>query len=137
METQAKRKVNLEKVSQAKMQEADKLFTAKNYPGAIIKYKEVVEANPDYAPALNKLASSFQHTGAEEQATMILKRIVQLNPNNDKAYAQIARLQAKKGNTQNAIFGYKKAISINSEQPDWVFIGLGRALRSLQQANAN
>jgi len=137
METKAKMKVDLEKASQAKMQEADKNFTAKNYPEAIIKYKEVVEVNPNYIPALNKLASSFQQTDAEEQATMILKRVVKLNPSNDRAYAKIARLQAKKGEIQNAIFGYKKAISINYDQPDWVFIGLGRALRLLKQSDAN
>lgn len=137
METEVKRKVDLNQVSQTRMQQADDLFEAKNYAEAIKKYKEVVSTNPDYIPALNKLASSLQQTNAEEQATKVLKRIIRLNPDNSRVYARVAKLEAKKGDLQNAIIGYKKAISINHEQPDWVFIGLGKALRSLKQAEVS
>ncbi|MEM9276095.1 MAG: tetratricopeptide repeat protein, partial [Cyanobacteria bacterium P01_F01_bin.143] len=88
-----------------------------------------------YIPALNKLASSYRRSNNVEQAITFLERITQLNPNNDKAHAKLARIQANKGDMEKAVIGYKKAISINQEQPDWAFIGLGKALRSLQKSS--
>ena len=122
-------KTQLQDVSKTQLQEADQLLEQGAYSEAINKYKEVIQANPEHIPALQKLAKGYSQNNSEEQAIKVYERIIDLNPNRNKVYANLARLQAKQGNYVSAISNFKKAISFKYDQPDWVFIGLADALK--------
>jgi tetratricopeptide (TPR) repeat protein len=129
--------VKLPEIDQVEFDEAEKLFEIGNYSQAIIKYKNVIEANAEYYPALNKLAQSYEKNSNKEQATVVYKRIIELNPNRHKSIAKLSKILAEYGDTKNAIAGFKKVISIEPDQPDWVFITLGNELKKKKQANNN
>lgn len=111
------------------LNEANQLSKAENYSAAIDKYKEVLTINPEYIPALFKLAISYLKHNSYERAIFAYERIVELNPQQDEAYARLAKTQATLGNTDLAIANFKKAINLNIHQPDWVFIQLGKMLQ--------
>ncbi|MDJ0650811.1 MAG: tetratricopeptide repeat protein [Xenococcaceae cyanobacterium MO_188.B19] len=127
-------KTQLQDVSKTQLQEADQLLEQGAYTEAINKYKEVIQANPEYIPALQKLANGYIQNKAEQQAMSVYERIIELNPKLDKPYAKLARLQAKKGDYTSAIATFKKAINLKSDQPDWVFTGLGDALKKSKKS---
>ena len=132
--------VKMEESYKTMLEAADNLLEAKNYSQAIVEYKKVIQANPEYIPALNKLARAYRESGAEnaeEQAISIYKHIVEINPKQEKTLTKLARLQAKHGDYQSAIAAFKKAIVLNPDQPDWVFTTLGSSIRKLKQAESN
>ena len=136
MVAQAERKAKISEVSKAKLSEGDNFFAMADYNQAINKYKEVVKDNPEYIPALNKLATCCIRLNAEDQAIAVFKRIIEVNPNRQMAHAKLARLLAKTGATTEAISEYKNAISLEADLPDWVFIGLGKALQQSKKAQS-
>lgn len=111
------------------LDEADRLFESGHYPEAINKYKEIIKTNPEYIPALFKLALSYNKINESDREIAVYERILELKPNRDKALAKLARLQASQNDYDSAIANFKKAISLNQNQPDWVFISLGNALK--------
>ncbi len=127
-------KTQLQDVSKIQLQEAEQLLEKGEYAQAANKYKEIIQANPEYVPALQKLASIYAKNNSEAQAMSIYQRIIALNPKLDKPYAKLARLQAKKGDYNSAITQFKKAISLKADQPDWVFTGLGDALKKSKKS---
>ena len=134
MTAQLQNKTKLSDSSKQNLSEGDKFFDAGEYALAIGKYKEVVQENPEYIAVLNKLAASCIKMNAEDQAMTVFKRIIEINPNNQVAHAKLARLLAKHGSTQEAVKEYKSAISLEVDQPDWVYIGLGKALQQSKKA---
>lgn len=134
MAVQLGNKTKLSDSSKQNISEGDKFFDAGEYARAIGKYKEVVQENPEYIAALNKLATSCIKMNAEDQAITVFKRIIEINPNNQVAHAKLARLLTKNGSIQEAVKEYKSAISLEADQPDWVFIGLGKALQQSKKA---
>ena len=127
-------KTKLQDVPKTQLEEADQLLEQGAYTKAINKYKEVIQANPEYVPALQKLANGYIQNNAEAQAMSVYERIIELNPKLDKPYAKLARLQVKKGDYNSAIPKFKKAISLKPDQPDWVFTDLGKALKKSKKS---
>lgn len=117
---------------QLKLKEAERLLGSGNNTQGIIKYQEILQARPQYILVLYKLALAYSKDNAEDKAKNIYQRIIELNPDQDRAYAKLANLQVKENDYNNAIANFKKAISIKHNQPDWVFIGLGKALEKTQ-----
>ena len=135
MVAQAERKAKISEVSKAKLSEGDNFFAMADYNQAINKYKEVIKENPEHTPALNKLATCCIKTNADDQAIAVFKRIIDIEPNRQMAHAKLARLLYKKGAMKEAIAEYKNAINLDVDQPDWVFIGLGKALSYIRREN--
>lgn len=126
--------------AELKLQEGNKFFDAGDYIKAMDLYKEIIKENPEYISALNKLAESYIKVNADEKAAIVFKRITEIKPNKDATYRRLGKLFLKQGRNLEASQQYKKAISINSDQPDSVFIGLGKALNYIRReklANAN
>ncbi len=137
MATQLENKSQLTEDAQQRLNEGDSFFAAADYSQAINKYKEVIQSNSEYIPALNKLATCCIKMEAEDKAIAVFKRIIDINPNRAMPHAKLARLLSKKDSDEEAIAEYKKALSLDLEQPDWVFMGLGRAIRKLKQAQSS
>ena len=136
MTTELKSKTGLSEDLQLKLDEADRLLESEDYVQASNKYKEVIKAESECVPALNKLAVCCTRVNAEDDAIAVLRRIVEIRPNNSLFHAKLARLLLKKEAFSEAVKEYKSAIGLNLEQPDWVFIGLGRAMQKLKKAQS-
>ena len=60
-----------------------------------------------------------------EKASMLLKRIERLEPNNDEVFIQKATISSKKGNHKEAIEFLKKALKYTNEKVDvWSLLGM-------------
>jgi tetratricopeptide (TPR) repeat protein len=127
--------VQLPEATQAQMTEAEQLFKEGKYAEAISKYDAIVQQNPEYVPALSKLARSYDKMGAADRAIATYQKILSLKPNKAKTQARMAKLMSKQGNAAGAIEAYKKAISLNSEQPDWVYKGLASLMKKSKKEN--
>ena len=124
---------NLDTETQKIMDEGNKLYEEQQYSEAMKKYTEVLQNNSEYIPTLNRIAMSYEKINEHEQAITIYKRIITLKPNNSVAQAKLARVLARQGNRQESIEIYKQAIKLRSDQPVWVYIGLGDALKENKQ----
>jgi tetratricopeptide (TPR) repeat protein len=127
--------VELPAATQAQMTEAEQLFKDGKYAEAVSKYDAIVQQNPEYVPALSKLARSYDKIGSADRAIATYQKILSLKPNKAKTQAKMAKLMAKQGNADGAIEAYKKAISLNSEQPDWVYKGLASLMKKSKKEN--
>ena len=62
---------------------------------------------------------------ALEKASLLLKRIERLEPNNDEVFIQKATISSKKGNHKEAISFLKKALSYTNDKVDvWSLMGM-------------
>ena len=135
MTTELKQKSAINEQAKIKLHEANNFFDSGDYMTAIDRYKEIIRENPEYISALNKLAESYIKVNDEDKAAMVFKRITEIKPNKDSTYRRLGKLMLKQGKNLEASQQYKKAISINPEQPDFVFIGLGKALNHIRREN--
>lgn len=121
--------IKLDADTQALMKEGNQLYEAQQYIEALKKYTEVLKNNSEYIPAINKTAMSYENINDLEQAIFSYKRVADLKPQHSMTYAKLARLMAKKGELQETIEIYKKAVKLQVKQPAWVYTGLGDALK--------
>lgn len=60
-----------------------------------------------------------------DKATSLLKKIEIIEPNNDEVYIQKATINSKKGNHQEAIDNFKKALTFTDDKADiWSLLGM-------------
>ncbi|MBR8827310.1 MAG: tetratricopeptide repeat protein [Gomphosphaeria aponina SAG 52.96 = DSM 107014] len=87
----------------------------KRWDEAIMVYKKVEKINPDLG---KKLTSELQYAKLKQQS----------KKQDDPAwYLNLGKLELEKGNLEEGIANYQKAIEINPEQPAWVYKNLGDA----------
>ena len=108
--------------------ESKRLFNENQYQETITKCEEIIKLYPKNIAAHWRLAISLDRTNNKQQAIEVLEQIIKLDSNIDLAYAVLAKIKDKLGDRQAAILEYKKAINLNPNQPDWVFIELGKAI---------
>ena len=106
----------------------EKLKTEVHIIEEIQKYKEILLANPNQLFALKHLAKIYEELKKYDLAIFFYKRIVQLEPANSSVYLQLAHLMKIQGNFQEAVTYYHQTIKHTSEQPPWVYVGLGVSL---------
>lgn len=60
-----------------------------------------------------------------DKATLLLKKIERLEPNNDEVFIQKATIQSKTGNHEEAIINLKKALTFSEDKVDvWSLMGM-------------
>ncbi len=74
----------------------------------------LLQQNPDNEDALLLAGEIQQHQGNNEKAILLYKRIIELNPFNEKVYEQLALLYAHEQQWKKAIEVLDEAIDINA-----------------------
>ncbi|MGK7899521.1 MAG: Stf0 family sulfotransferase, partial [Xenococcus sp. (in: cyanobacteria)] len=104
-----------------------------NIEKAISAYEKALELDSDSISALNGLGEIYENRKEITQASSYYQRIVKLLPNDNSAYLKLASLLFRQDNFKRAIENYNKALEIKTDQPAWVYIGLGDALNRNNQ----
>ena len=120
-------RVNLKKGNQLKQES--------KIDEAIVQYLEALQLNPNCIPALNQLTVIYSDRKEFDKSISCHQRIVNLQPDNYKAYARLARILLIQNHVEEAIVNLSKAINLHSEQPAWVYTCLGDALKKNGQVN--
>ena len=100
---------------------------------AIAATEQVIQIYPDYVPAHFQLAEIYESSKKFDRAFIHYQYIVQIDPHNDSALAKLASVMMKQGDILRAISTYQQAIIKKSQQPAWVYGGLGKALSQNEQ----
>ncbi len=90
--------------------------------------KRWAERNPESAEPRIELARLYEEFGEEDTAKRYLEEAVQMDVNNARAWAALARIRERAGDTQQALVDYQRAYSIDNMQP-----GVAAKIASLQQ----
>jgi tetratricopeptide (TPR) repeat protein len=112
------------------LDEARQLELDEKPDNAIEKYTKVLVINSNCIQALDALGLIYELREKFEQAIAYRKRVIELKPQSNLAYAKLARVMMKFKKIEKAIVLYNKAISLKSKKKllPWVYKGLGDAL---------
>ena len=109
------KQVDIEFLANQLFEEGNKLYYAKNYQGAIQKYKDVIKLNPKDDMAYGNQALAYSELQNYNEALVNFNKAIELNPNNNYAYNNRGTIYNKLKNYQQAIADYNKAIELNSK----------------------
>ena len=105
--------INAEFLANQKLAEGNKLFYAKDFQGAILKYNETLKLKPNLDWVYNNRGNVYSQLGNNKQAIIDYNKAIEINPQNDIAYNNCGLIYRKLGEKQRAITNYTKAIEIN------------------------
>ncbi|HEY7285938.1 MAG TPA: tetratricopeptide repeat protein [Vicinamibacterales bacterium] len=111
------------------------LQAEQRYGEAIDHYTRAIEARPDYAPALNNLASTFRAAGRTTEAIDTYRRALEAQPNFPDAEYNLANALLDKGATDEAVGRFESALRSIPDSPD-IHNNLGTALAAKGQTEA-
>ncbi|MGK7950232.1 MAG: tetratricopeptide repeat protein [Xenococcaceae cyanobacterium] len=118
------------------LQEGNQLREQGKLAEAINKYSEIILVNPNCVQAHHQLAEIYEKRKEFDRASNHYQLVVQLEPDNSRALAKLARVMMHQGNIEGAVTTYQtaidQAISQKPKQPKWfyrwVYTELGEAL---------
>lgn len=82
---------------------------------SIKEYKIALELDPKYGTAMNELAYTYLITGDYENAIEYFKKYASAYPEDANPHDSLAEAHLRKGNLDEAIAGYKKALEIKPD----------------------
>ena len=126
-------KVELDQNAQSCLSEGDNLVAQQQYDEAIEQYSQVIQSNPDYVPAIRKIALSYEMSNQLEQAISNYQRLTELKPNNANVYKRLANVLNEQGNSSEAIAAYNKVIELQPDQSERIYLKLGDLLKQNEQ----
>jgi len=97
-------------------QDALKLFNDKDYKGAFEKYLIITQQNPDFADALNDAGLCYMHLGNYTEARHFLEKALKLELDNWVSYYNLARVNVKEENYQDALPLLQKAVELGGDK---------------------
>jgi tetratricopeptide (TPR) repeat protein len=103
------------------------LYEERRYDEAIGHYRRAIEFRPDYAPALNNLASAYRAAGRIDDAITTYRRAIASQPNFPDAEYNLANALLDKGAIDEAVDRFETALRSLPDSPD-VHNNLGTAL---------
>ena len=95
------------------VQQAGKLFYAKNYGAAEKIYQQIVETIPDNYFALSNLGAVQIEAGKLSAAEVALKKAIEINDKDSFAHTYLGVVYCKQGHFDEAIASLKRAIVLN------------------------
>ncbi len=98
----------------------------RDWPGAELAYRAVLEAAPAYSVGLERLGSIYLHYKETiPQALNCFAKSIELNPMNAKNWYLLGRCYMAAGSYQDAKECYNRSINLNSNDEDcWCSIGI-------------
>ena len=95
------------------------LYRQGEYQGAIDMYQTALALNPVDVKARNNLGSAYLQLAMDDHATAAFQEVLRLDSSYSLAYYNLACVQARAGNVQNAAAFLRQAIAIAPEARDW------------------
>ena len=115
-----------------KVDEAWKLYYAKDYYGAIKLFREAIKLNPNNAYAYYGRGTAYDELKQHERAIQDFNKAIELNPNYDYAYNNRGVAYKNLGQYEQAIQDYNKAIELNPNLAE-AYSNRGETYRNLKQ----
>ena len=112
----------------------DKLKERGRLEAAVIQYRRALEQTDDAVPIRNRLSSVLTSLGRHDEALDILKRTLELAPDNPTSYTQLGRIYLLKKNFEGAKEAFEESIQINPFDPD-IHVGISNAYAMLGDSN--
>jgi tetratricopeptide (TPR) repeat protein len=98
-------------------QEANQLLQTNKPKDALKLFMKILDHQPDYEPALNKVGVIFAHAGDTEQARVWFQRALDVNPEFGPALGNMAGLLADHNQIDEALDLYLKASRLSPDNP--------------------
>ncbi|MBR8827303.1 MAG: tetratricopeptide repeat protein [Gomphosphaeria aponina SAG 52.96 = DSM 107014] len=95
---------------------------------SIESYQKAIKLKPDYYPALSKLASIYETQENWEEAEKCYVRQIGSNPEDAKAYLNLARVLKKQNKNWGAKAAYQKAVELKEDWGGKIYKEAGDAL---------
>jgi glycosyltransferase involved in cell wall biosynthesis/Tfp pilus assembly protein PilF len=95
-----------------KYQQTEKLFREGNLSAALALCQQIIQFQPDFAPAYKLLGNILQGKGKIEAAIRAYESAIALNPDFVEALANLGTMYYQNGRGQAAIACYEKAIKL-------------------------
>jgi tetratricopeptide (TPR) repeat protein len=89
------------------VQEGNRLVEAKDYAGAIAKFQQAMQLNPDFFELWGDIGQAYERTNQLDQAVDAYKKLLEKQPENKQALMSIANIWLQKKNLDEA----KKVLS--------------------------
>ncbi|MFA4854060.1 MAG: tetratricopeptide repeat protein [Candidatus Omnitrophota bacterium] len=111
---------------------------ARNYKDSTTLWSNLIRENPKAWVAYANLAAIYINIGKTEEALVLYKKAMALNPNFESAivlYNNLGNLSIKTGKNKEALALYKKAIAINPDSKSNVlsYYNLGNAYYAIER----
>lgn len=91
-------------------------------------YQQILDSQPDHAPACNNLAVVLRRLGRNSEAQAVFERAIALNPNSPEAYNNLGNLLWRQGRLEPAQAAYEQAVAIAPDSSD-IRLNWANALR--------
>jgi tetratricopeptide (TPR) repeat protein len=84
------------------LQSGFKHFSAENYEQAVVDFEAALKIDPEFDLALNALAQVHNRLGNVDKAIEIVKKLIQIAPDDPVAHTALSRLYVQKGMIKEA-----------------------------------
>ena len=91
-------------------------------------YRQILDRQPDYAPAVHMLGVLLSQRGEREAGAQLVSRAIALQPNVPEFYINLARIELERGNGEAAANAARGALALNPTHP-LALTHLGNALK--------
>ena len=93
------------------------LFKKGLYREAIQEFEKAIALEPNFAPAYNRLGTSYAILDDYDRAERYFQKVIELSPGIDQGYLNLGLLYELKGEPSKALPLLEKAYSLNPENP--------------------
>jgi len=119
-----------EEMLQALFEEATQCKADGDYQGAIEKYTQVLEAEPDYKEACYNLANAYRHVNQMDLAIQFWTKALKIDKDFIGAHINLGIAMRANGNLEEAIFHYLQVVEIDDQCTEaYVNLGVAHAAR--------
>src|SRR5258708_1974304 len=85
---------------------------------ALRYYRQAVERNPNFVPALQKLGTALRRSGQSTEAAGVLKRAVTLAPDNSIAWHELGMTYRALNQTPDAVAALQKSVALDPDMSE-------------------
>ena len=96
-------------------QQGFKLFVAGELDGAIARYREAIELDPELPIAWNGLSMALARKGALDEAVEAARRLVELEPDDALSHTNLSRLLQQQGRIPEAEAAMAEAMRLQMQ----------------------
>lgn len=118
------------------MKRADKYFDGQEFKKAIIEYRNVIQADPKYAPGHYRLALAYLKTAQPQKAFSEFSRAVDLDPDNLDAQLKLGQFYLLGKKTKEAADKADLAIAKEPKNLEALFLKMGVLLQQKKPEDA-
>jgi len=97
---------------------------------AVIEYRRALSVTQDSVPVMNRLSGALIDLGRDDEALVMLKRILVMAPDHPTPYVRLGRIHLKRKEFKEAKSAFEESIQINPFNPE-VHVGLANTYAML------